>query len=207
MVTPCTAQVEAIRGALSAVGIITEQGRGGGRRGAGAGGDTMLAMSSPVEGHPAPHGGAAAKSGGTVSGTDGIYAKDAAASMVNAGSIGGSANTSAGILLNGGGSVTNQAGGAISGYDGINALSNPATVVNAGVMAGSYTNNNADGVYLCRRAGRSPTSRAAGSAATTMASGSPAPAAPWSTWEPSNRTISPAKPAGPLRFLVATPKC
>ena len=61
------------------------------------------------------------QSGGTISGSFGIYGEYAALTVVNAGSIAGSTaiDNGAGVYLDAGGSVTNQSGGVISGYSGI----------------------------------------------------------------------------------------
>jgi hypothetical protein len=53
------------------------------------------------------------QSGGTISGAEGIYAQTGAATVVNAGGVGGDPNI--GIYLKHGGAVTNQSSGAISG--------------------------------------------------------------------------------------------
>ncbi len=108
------------------------------------------------------------QSGGTISGYRAIQGGEdptpVPITVVNTGAIIGNLTSSggAGVLLEAGGSVTNQFGGTISGYFGITASGAPATVVNAGVIAGNYTSNynNADGVYLS--AGGTVTNQASG---------------------------------------------
>ncbi|HEX4368574.1 MAG TPA: Hint domain-containing protein [Rhodopila sp.] len=72
------------------------------------------------------------QSGGTISGIQGIYARTGAATVMNAGSIGGNLTSGSGIDLDAGGTVTNLSGGTISGSYGVRAASVVATVVNAG---------------------------------------------------------------------------
>ena len=108
------------------------------------------------------------QSGGTISGYRAIQGGEdptpVPITVVNTGAIIGNLTSSggAGVLLEAGGSVTNQFGGTISGYFGITASGAPATVVNAGVIAGNYTSNynNADGVDLS--AGGTVTNQASG---------------------------------------------
>jgi antigen 43 len=97
------------------------------------------------------------QSGGAISGYDGIFGRAAALTVVNAGSITGSATyrLGTGIDLAAGGSVTNQIGGAISGSDGIYGELGAVTVVNAGSIAGGIF-----GVYL--NAGGSVTNQSGG---------------------------------------------
>jgi hypothetical protein len=90
------------------------------------------------------------QSGGTISGFEGVYANNVAATVVNTGSIAGNSATGDSILLKAGGSVTNLSGGVISGFDGVYATAAAASVVNAGAIGGSATNG--IGVYL-RNAG------------------------------------------------------
>ena len=75
------------------------------------------------------------KSGGTISGLDGIYGGTLSSAMtvVNFGSVVGNQS---GVLLFAGGSVTNQSGGRINGAVGIAARNSAATVVNVGRIAG-----------------------------------------------------------------------
>jgi hypothetical protein len=61
------------------------------------------------------------QSGGTISGYFGVWGKNVAFTVVNAGTIAGNTTRapSSGVLLNENGSVTNQVGGVISGFNGI----------------------------------------------------------------------------------------
>jgi hypothetical protein len=92
--------------------------------------------------------------------------------VVNAGSIAGKHNSS-GVVLDAGGSVTNQSGGAISGYDGIYGTAGAVTVVNACSIAGKH---NSSGVALL--AGGSVTNQSGGaiSGGMTELSAKPIPA-------------------------------
>ena len=85
------------------------------------------------------------QSGGTISGFTGVYAKTVAATVVNAGSIGGDTASGTGIFLQAGGVVTNQSGGTISGGTGISAHA-VATVVNTGHITGYATSGR--GIYF-----------------------------------------------------------
>jgi hypothetical protein len=75
------------------------------------------------------------QSGGAVTGFAGVFS-NAAATVVNAGNIGGNLVSGRGVSLTGSGSVTNQAGGVITGFDGI-LIVGSATVVNAGSIGGT----------------------------------------------------------------------
>ena len=75
------------------------------------------------------------QSGGLVTGFAGVIS-NAAATVVNTGSIGGNLVSGRGVSLTGSGSVTNQGGGVITGFVGILATGG-ATVVNAGSIGGT----------------------------------------------------------------------
>ena len=85
------------------------------------------------------------RSSGIIGGTNnGIFVQTTTGRVVNAGQIVGTAQN--GVILQAGGSVTNQSGGSISGYDfnGVGILNAAGTVVNAG----SVVSTNASGIYL-----------------------------------------------------------
>ena len=89
------------------------------------------------------------QSGGTIGGARGIdVGTGTAGTVVNAGSIGGSATGNAGILLAGGGAVTNQSGGTITGEQGVYTDHIAATVINAGSIGGNNTSGRGSGVWL-----------------------------------------------------------
>jgi hypothetical protein len=78
------------------------------------------------------------QSNGMISGYNGIYAGNAAATVLNVGTISGATSASGhGIFLDAGGSVTNLSGGMITGSSGVLLYHAAATVVNAGSIAGS----------------------------------------------------------------------
>ena len=56
--------------------------------------------------------------------------------------------TNIAVLLNAGGSVTNQAGGMITGYEGIDGLTGALVIINAGVIAGNPGYYNGEGIQL-----------------------------------------------------------
>ena len=88
------------------------------------------------------------QSGGSITGNTIGVSASGAATVVNAGSIGGdpTATGGAGVSLAAGGSVTNQSGGTITGAVGVYASSVAATVVNAGSIGGNATSGT--GVFL-----------------------------------------------------------
>jgi predicted ribosome-associated RNA-binding protein Tma20 len=105
------------------------------------------------------------QSGGTIYGFyEGIYGKNAAVTVVNAGSISAAhklGDLKYGIFLNAGGSVTNQSGGAITGHDGIYGKGGAVTVVNAGTIAAYDGFAQGYGVFFS--AGGSVTNQSGGS--------------------------------------------
>ena len=72
----------------------------------------------------------------------------AGVSVINAGSIAGSASGGEGVNLHAGGNATNQSGASISGYQGIYDTGDALTVVNAGSIAGNATELSGKGVNL-----------------------------------------------------------
>jgi hypothetical protein len=92
---------------------------------------------------------------GTISAYVGVYAEEAAATVVNAGTLAGNSTNGAGIVLLAGGLVSNAATGIISAVDGVFAAGAAATLINAGVVIASYI-----GAYL--RAGGSITNQSGG---------------------------------------------
>jgi fibronectin-binding autotransporter adhesin len=97
------------------------------------GGNTAIATGAGVQ--LSSGGSFTNQSGGAVTGFAGVFS-NGAATVVNAGNIGGNLVNGRGISLTGSGSVSNQAGGVITGFDGILAVGS-ATVVNAGSIGGA----------------------------------------------------------------------
>jgi plastocyanin len=84
------------------------------------------------------------QSGGTITGFNAVTAA-AAATVVNAGSVGGNTATGSGVRLAAGGAITNQSGGTITAFTGI-LIAGAATVVNAGSIGGTTAVAFASGV-------------------------------------------------------------
>jgi fibronectin-binding autotransporter adhesin len=78
------------------------------------------------------------QSGGTITGyLGGIFSVVGGATVVNAGSIAGTAALGRGVVLFDGGLLLNQGGGTISGYQGITTFNDAATIENAGAIIGT----------------------------------------------------------------------
>lgn len=85
------------------------------------------------------------KSGGVISGPNGIKLKQAG-SVTNDGSISGNTVSGYGVYLVAGGSVTNQSGGTIGGKHGVKVKTGAGTVTNYGTITANITSGR--GVYL-----------------------------------------------------------
>jgi fibronectin-binding autotransporter adhesin len=83
---------------------------------------------------------------GSIAASQGIFATQSAASVVNDGNIAGNATNGHGILLQAGGSVTNQTAGTIGGYIGVDIEGAAGTIVNAGTIAANPTTG--AGIFL-----------------------------------------------------------